>query len=78
MMVSGLSDGDSNRTNSLRIDVGLRRHAIGRRQDVLHRLPAPVAGNLIVPLATKTGKASPVRRDNDVTLSRHQVKIPTV
>ena len=44
----------------LAIDVGLFEHRVGRGQQVAHRLPAPVATDLVVPLLAKARKTAAI------------------
>ena len=59
------------------VDVGLCGHRINGREVVLHGLPAPIARDLLVPLATKARNTAAVWRNHHIALGRHQLKVPS-
>ena len=60
------------------VDPRLGRHVVDRAQIVADVLSAVIARNLIEPLLPERRQAAPVRRHDDVALSRHQLQVPPV
>ena len=59
------------------VDVGFCSHRINGREVVLHGLPAPIARDLLVPLAAKARNAAAVWRNHHIALGSHQLKVPS-
>src|SRR5689334_4870216 len=53
-------------------------HAVNGTEKIVHTLPAPVAADFIIPLLSERRKAAAVRSYDDISVSSHQLEVPSV